>query len=268
MTALFTPDERQEIYDHLLKQFMDDTRITGVLSMGAEDETFVDDAAGIDLLVIIEKPSIIDIVFTLWVKRLEDIFDANSSFSTLIDEDLHIVSILLDNYLQVSVQFRSVNRFHLVGNDWCVAFDRNNLIRDYLDKRMMTREHHIRTMYEQHMRTIWNPVVSCVREINRNNLWKAAAELETLRKHMVEVAGLRHLEFTQDYRNMGLLPEMFQVQLRHTLPTSVTSVAIRRALITTLGMLFTETTVLDAQFDTSYTDDLQNRLTSFVELYA
>lgn len=268
MIAIFTPDERQEIYDFILKQLVNDSRITGILTMGAEDEAFVDDADGINLLVIIEKPSIIDIVFTLWVKRLEDLFAPDSSYAILINEDLHDVSILLDNYLQISVQIRSVNRFHLVGNDWCVVYDRKGLIRDYLDKRMMTREQHIRATYEQHMQAIWNPVVTCVREINRHNLWKAASELEILRKHMVEVAGLRHLEFTQDYRRMHFLPEMFQVQLRHTLPTSVTPVAIRRALRITLSMLFEETAILDEHFNTSYTDQLQNRLTKFVELYS
>ncbi|PJF34170.1 MAG: hypothetical protein CUN57_00235, partial [Phototrophicales bacterium] len=145
---------------------------------------------------------------------------------------------------------------------------RQGLVQDYLDKRMMTREQHIRITYEQHMQTIWNPVVTCVREINRNNLWKAASELEILRKHMVEIAGLRHLEFTQDYHRMHSLPEMFQVQLRHTLPTSVTPVAIRRALKITLSMLFAETTLLDEHFGTSYTEKLQDRLTQFVELYS
>ena len=79
MSTLFTPQQRQETYDSLLSQFMSDTRITGILSLGGADQVFADDDAGIDLLVIIEKPSIIDIVFTLWIKRLEDMFKADTS---------------------------------------------------------------------------------------------------------------------------------------------------------------------------------------------
>jgi len=269
MTNLFTPQHRQTIYDTLLNQFTDDDRITGIFALGAADRVFPDDDAGIDLLIIIEKPSIIDILFTLYIKRLENLFKSESSFDFIINPDLHKLSILLDNYLQVSIQFRAVNRFYLVGTDWILAFDRDGQIRNYLDKRSnKSREHHVKIMYESHMGIIWNPVVSCVREIRRQNLWKAVAELAILRKHTVEIAGLRHLEFTQDFINMGLLPEMFLVQLRHTLPTNISETAIRRSLKTTLGILFSETAALDEQFDTTYTQQLQSRLSDFVELHA
>ena len=118
------------------------------------------------------------------------------------------------------------------------------------------------------MGTIWKPVVSCVRELRRRNLWKAIAELEILRRQMVEIAGVRHLEFTQGYINMELLPEMFLVQLRHTLPTNINETAIRRSLKITLKMLFAETIILDEQFDTTYTQELEGRLSNFVELYS
>jgi len=268
MGILFTPQQRQSIYDNILNQFEDDARITGVLALGTKDMAFADDADGIDLLVIIEKPSIIDIVFTLWVKRLEDMFQSKTSFDIIIDEDAHYVALLLDNYLQIGAQFRSVNRFNLVGTDWCLVFDRKNLIENYLDKRMMSIEQYVQGLYESHMSAIWNPVVGCMRELKRQNLWKAISELEILRRHMVQVAGLRHMEFTEDYRNMKSLPEMFLVQLRHTLPTNVTPIAIRRSLKTTLRLLFEETEILDKQFDTSYTEQLKSRMTMLVEIYS
>lgn len=268
MTELFTPQQRQDSYNTLLHQFQADERITGILSLGSANQVFADDNAGIDLLVIIEKPSIIEIVFTLWIKRLEDLFKTETSFNFIFHDDINKFSILLDNYLQISIQFRALNRFYLVGTDWLVLFDRHDHIRNYADKRTKTREHHVKIMYESHMNIIWNPVVSCVRELRRQNLWKAVAELAILRKHTVEIAGLRHLEYTQDFVNMDLLPEMFLVQLRHTLPTTVSETAIRRSLKTTLGILFAETIVLDEQFKTSYTEHLQSRLSDFVEIYS
>ena len=268
MTELFTPQQRQDVYDALLSQFQGDKRITGILSLGAAETAFADEHSGITLLVIIEKPSIIDIVFTLWVKRLETLFQPQTSFSFIIDDALHNLSILLDNYLQISCQFRAVNRFHLVGDDWCIVFDRQGHIRHYLDKRAQTREQHVKTTYEARMSLIWHPIVGCVRELRQQNLWKAIAELDILRKHMVEIAGLRHLEFTQDYVNMKSLPEMFLVQLQYTLPTSISQTAIRRSLKLTLGMLFIETAILDEQCGTSYTQQLEARLGEFVELYS
>lgn len=268
MTDLFTPQQRQDIYDTLVHQFENDTRITGIISFGATDNAFADDNSGIDLLIIIEKPSIIDIVFTLWVKRLQTLFKSDTPFNFIINNDLNRLSILLDNYLQLSFQFRALSRFYLVGTDWCLIFDRNEHVLNYLDKRSKSREQYVKSTYITHMGTIWNPIVGCVRELRRRNLWKAVSELEILRNHMVEIAGLRHLEFTQDYINMGLLPEMFLVQLRHTLPTSINETAIRRSLKITLGMLFAETIALDEQFDTAFTEQLESRLSDFVELYS
>ena len=269
MTQLFSPQERQDYYDMLLSHFTSDARITGIISLGSAERLFSDDAAGIDLLVIIEKPSTLEIVFTLWTKRLEKLTESDSSFNFIVHQDLTNVSILVDNFLQISLQFRAVNRFYLVGTDWQIVFDRDGHITKYADKRsVVTREQNVKILYDAHMKMIWNPTVSCVRELRRQNLWKALAELESLRKHMVEIAGLRHLEFTQDYINMELLPEMFLVQLRHTLPTSVNETAIRRSLKITLGMLFTETAILDEQLNTTYTSELEDRLSSFVELYS
>ena len=268
MTNLFTPQQRQDIYNILLNQFKDDNRITGILSLGSAETPFADDNAEIDLVVIIEKPSIIKILFTLWVKRLEVLLKSETSYNFILNEDSNRLAILLDNFLEINIQFRVVNRFFLVGNDWRVEFDRKGYIRSYLDKRNQTREHYVKTTYETHMGTIWQPVVGCVREIRRQNLWRAIAELEILRRQMVEVAGLRHLEFTQNYINMGLLPEMFLIQLRHTLPTAITETAIRRSLKTTLSMLFIETAALDEHFETAYTEQLQQRLSEFVESYS
>lgn len=268
MSGIFTAQQRQTIYETLLQHFSDDKRITGIISMGSADTVFADIHDDVEFLIIIEKPSIIDIVFTLWVKRLEDLLHDHSSFNYILREKTHQFSALLDNYLQISIQFRAVNRFNLVGNDWCVVFDRKQQIQNYLDKRNMTREQYVQSLYEDHVRTIWRPVVSCVRELRRNNLWKANAELELLRKHIAEIAGLRHLQFTQDYQNMQHLPEMFLIQLRHTLPTAISDSAIRRSLKMALTMLFTETRILDEQFGTGYTQQLEDRLSEFVNLYS
>ena len=267
MISLFTPEQRQDIYEMILQQLRDDDRITGILAMGSEDVAFRDDVDPIDLLIIIEKPSIIDIVFTLWVKRFEDMFGSDEPFHVLINEDLHTVHLLTPNYLQISAQFRSVNRFYLMGNDWCIAFDRVGHIQEYLEKREQSREQAIRNLYQSHMHTVWQPVLSCARELKRDNLWKAMSELNILRKIAVEVAGIRYLAFTEDYRNMEYLPDMFRVLLRHTLPTTVSPHAIRRSLKATLNMLFTETLMLDEHFGTDYTDQLEERLNTFVELY-
>jgi len=268
MTTLFTPPQRQNIYNTIIEQLKGDDRITGIIAVGAHDSPFTDDDDGIDLLVVIEKPSIIDIVFTLWVKRIEDMFAEHILFDIILDEDANQLSILLDNYLQISVQIRAVNRFHMVGDDWCIVFDRQHNLQSYIDTRRLTHEQHILKTYEQHIHTIWHPIVACVRELRRDNLWKANAELGILRRHVIEIAGLRHSHFTQSYKNMNHLPEMFLVQLRHTLPTNITESAIRRSLKMTLGMLFNETARLDMQFDTDHTAQLEDRLSTFVEAYA
>lgn len=267
MTGIFTPPQRQNIYNHILSLLKDDDRVTGVLAIGKKDSAFRDDNDSIDLLVIIEKPSIIDIVFTLWVKRFEDLFADSTLFNFILNEDDHKFHLLLESYLQITLQFRAINRFHLVGDDWCIAYDPAQNIKHYVENRRLSREQHIQKTYEQHIRLIWYPIIGCVRELQRDNLWKANAQLETLRQHLIEIAGLRHLQFTQNYENMNLLPEMFLVQLRHTLPTTITDTAIRRSLKTALQMLFTETSALDAQFDTDHTSYLDEKLTEFVEIY-
>lgn len=267
MSGVFTPQRREEVYQNLLEQLINDARITGIITFGAENNTFTDDYDGIELLVIIEKPSIIDIVFTLWVKRLRDMFNDQSSFDPILDNDLHTAWILLDDYLKIGLQFRAVNRFHLVGTDWCVSFDREGYIAKYLETRTMTREQYIQTLYENHMKGVWKPIVSCVTAIRRGNLWRAVSELENLRTHLVEIAGLNHLQFTHGYQNMNNLPEMFLIQLRHTLPTNITDKAIRRSLHMGVQMLFQEAHILDQRYNTTYTQQLEVPLMNLVELY-
>ena len=62
------------------------------------------------------------------------------------------------------------------------------------------------------------------------------------------------------------MPEMFLINLRHTLPTSISTIAMKRALRTAISIFFAEARGLDEQLGLSAVGDLEERMIDFIDL--
>lgn len=268
MQGLFSVASRQDIYNNILAQLQGDDRIIGIISFGAQDKTFSDDFDGIDLLAVLANPTVIDIVFSLWVKRLQDFFAMLSVYEPIISYPNYHIAFLLNDYLSIELHLQALNKLVLIGTEWCVAYDEEKQLSGYLEHYSSTPEERLGALYQKQMRIIWKPIVSCVTALQRDNLWLAISELSDLREKLVEIAGLRQGQYTQEFQNLHHLPDMFLVQLRHTMPTNVNAVAIRRALRVTINLLFQESSLLDAQYGMPYTHKLEHKLSGLVDLLA
>lgn len=269
MAELFTPERRVEILENLLIFLKTDDQISGVVMVGSTAENFRDNYSDINLLVITADNLPVYPVYHKWKTRFTALYNRLSSFETGYDGERYHFGCLLDNYLSLEMHFLKLEKLIAKRKPWQIAFDRvgnleHHLERTYAEEQMVApvRE------YTRIMETIWLPIMKCVAALRRDEIWRALYLLEELRDKAVQIAGMNHGIDTHGFTAVDYLPEMFLVHLRHTIPTSTSTPAIRRALKTAVVLLFREAVLLEDRMNLASNAPLRKRLLEYIEAYA
>jgi hypothetical protein len=92
--------------------------------------------------------------------------------------------------------------------------------------------------------------------------------LDLIRQQTVQLAAMNYNVDTRNYSEVDQLPEMLLIKLRHTLPTGVDPVAIRRALHATTDLFFQQATLLEKRIDLKLADELRTKMWPYIEAYS
>lgn len=269
MAELFTPERRTEILENLLIFLQTDEQVSGVVMVGSTADDFRDTYSDINLLVIVADSLPVYPVYHKWKTRFTALYNRLSGFEMRQDGECYHFGCLLDNYLGLEMQFLKLEKLVATRKPWKIAFDRagnlaTHLERTYAEEQLAApvRE------YKRIMETIWQPILKCVAALRRDEIWRALYLLEDLRDSAVRIAGMNHGVDTYGFTAVDHLPEMFLVHLRHTIPTSTSTPAIRRALKTAVILLFREAVLFEDRMSIASNAHLRKRILEYIEAYA
>lgn len=268
MAELYTPQRRAEIQENLLTFLQTDEQIVGVITVGSGAQGFRDSYSDVNLLIVVSDDATTYGVYSKWKTRLVALYPRIAGFEEQDTETFRYVC-LLDNYLSLDLQFTKLRRLMARHKPWHVAFDRSGKLPELLDK-AYAAEQDAAPLREYHriVETVWQPVLKCAIALRRDETWRALYLLEYLRSQAVQLAGINHGIDTRDFADVDRLPEMFLVHLRHTIPTSTSSSAIRRALRTTVVLLFGEITRLEERLALPSATALRQQILNYLDAYA
>lgn len=267
-TVLFTPERREQIYINLLTFLKTDDNIMGVVVVGSATTGYRDHYSGIDLMVVMKQAVHVTDALHKWRARLETLYTTVAHFEDTSRLDYAHYTVLLDNFLLIDIQFVTLSHLRKEIPPYIVAFDTGNEIEQTLAHEPNEPIHHTpQTTYMQIMQAAWQPMIKGLISVKREDIWRAIYMLEMVRDYTVELAGLRYDLDVRSFHDADQLPEMFLVHLRHTLPTSISQVAIKRALRTAIHMFFGEAAALDERFGQKISSSLEQSVTTFMEAY-
>jgi|GEM_PF-1166789 len=267
-TILFTPERREQIYVNLLTFLKTDDNIMGVVVVGSATSGYRDHYSGIDLMVVMKEAKQISDVLHKWRARLETLYTTIAHHEDTARLDYAHYSVLLDNFLMIDMQFVTLSYLRQEIPPYTVAFDNGDEIAAVLAHEPDTPIHPNPQMtYTKIIGAAWQSMIKGLIAVKRGDIWRAIYMLELVRDYTVELAGVRYDLDVRNFHDADQLPEMFLVHLRHTLPTSTSDVAVKRALRTAITMFFGEAAALDERFNQKLSGKLEQAVTTFMEAY-
>jgi predicted nucleotidyltransferase len=269
MSALVTPQERADLLENLLTLLKDRADVIGVVMSGSGVSGFIDSYSDVDLMVIFHD----DVIFPLAYGKLKDavfkILAVDFHYEILRSSEDIVLMTLLHNYLEIDMQVVKARYVVMRDRDYKILYDKNQVLEDLLDDAFSeTQTLSPRRVYLDIVERIWQPILKCVSALNRNQTWRAMHMLEEIRNQTVHLAGMNHRLSTREFAQVDDLPEMFLINLRHTIPTNTSNVAIRRALRMAVGMFFAEALILEPNLKIDVARKMQARIVPYVEAYS
>lgn len=260
MTAIATLERRAEVRDNLLALLRADDQIVGIISADENIPTCI------RLIIVVKHENDMPDVYARWRAKMDALLSVAYRSHLAVGPVYFRTRLLLRDFLLCDITVTSLTHLRGVPLPHQIIVDQSN---GFLEQALTRKEPMDEYFtYSQIINTLWEPIFYGTLALKHNEIWRALHFLDILRERLVRLAGLRHGRDVADYQDIDTLPEMFLVQLRHTLPASNSPTAIRRALRMTITMLFGEAEVLDERFSVTIGQDMEKHFASFVEAFA
>ncbi len=237
MIKRFTPEERKQALESLLRELDADPVVAGVMYAGSTSEGFRDEYSDIDLIVI-SRPEDFDAVLSKWVERIESMFPVISRFHGSEHQRKVIYCFLLEGFLELDVLFESLSTLS-PRDRWKIAFDRTEKVSDILHDAPTTANGlPLEAYYRVCVDSIWYHVTHAVTALHRGHLWKALHEVDEIRWRALSLFGLLRGVNTEDYTEVDHLPPEILTALEKTLVPRMSREGIMGALTVALDSFF------------------------------
>jgi Streptomycin adenylyltransferase len=271
MTEHFTPRRRVEVLENFIAFFGADHSIAGLVLVGSSAESEPDIFSGLDFLVIVANGAIFPSVYRKWKQRLHDILPLAYEFEAENRIDYAAYSLMLEDYLELNLYFMPQKSLLIESNPWQVLFDHSSsqdieqaLENAYRKERSIAPSR----SYKQMLDSIWQPIIKAVSALNRGETWRVLYMLDRLRQQTIEIAAMNYEVDTRNYAEVDQLPEMLLIKLRHSIPTGLDKVALRRALLVTMDIFFQQAGLLEARLGYKLAEGVKQKILPYIEAYS
>lgn len=269
MSALAISEERASTLSQLTELLQAQSCVIGLVLVGSGVTGFKDSFSDIDLVIVLEDDCAFASTYATLKELLLKTLNVAYHFETRTTSEDALLLMMLNNYLEIDMHFSKKRALAIKDKAWKILYAPKDDIQEAVDRSFSeTLLIAPRRIYLQVVERVWQPILDCVTAINRNETWKALYMLEQIRNQTVQLAGINHRVETSSYNDVDKLPEMFLINLRHTIPTSTSNVAIRRALRSTVMMFFSEAIALEHLLKLDIAQQMQVKLMPYIEAYS
>lgn len=267
---LFSAEDRQQVLDAMVALLRADARVAGAILVGSGAYGFRDRFSDIDLCVV--------------VTDAEDVFPAFREFGAAIARQLPILQqresprgnnsylhiVLLENYLECDIGFVALDNLRATRKHWQVIYDHSAQLEPLMAASWAetAAPASVRERYQPLLHDSWYYIIHAAVAVRRHEPWRALTMLEDIRRHTIDLRGIRDGYETKMGREVDVLPASFLNRLTASLPTSLDGQEILRALGVAVELFYNEVRELEQLHGGDHATVLQERMTAFVELIA
>lgn len=219
--AYYTPESRAETLNKLtLALSADQERVAGMLLVGSGVLGFRDDWSDLDVAVVVPEGMDAIEVFHTWAALLPKTLPVLWVYSAVRGEQVGLLSILLQDYLEVDITFQPLSALGAYTN-WKVLFDRTGRVDAVMRSRALPEPTPLLETYNCRLDSIWYFVTHAVLCLRRGRLWEALHYVGELRERTIEIEKLLTERTTSHQCQIDDLPRDRLASLEGTLVRSI-----------------------------------------------
>jgi hypothetical protein len=265
---LFTPKERQETMQSLVKKFYEDDRILGVIHVGSSAYGFKDKYSDIDMVSVVDDSEDLMVVFNDWKKIIHKMFSVIHSFEVIMAQNSLLHGFLLDNFLELDIGFQTTSNIYAKRKDWKISFDKTNELEDIMKNTWKERQ--IPTLDENLLADVqgsWYYVSQVLIALARNNNWRAIFELEKLKQMIVQIVNQRFNYKIKRFNEIKKLPKRIQNELESLLIPNTNKQVLLSILQKTVKILYREAKETYKGSEKTEIELLENSMLQLIQTY-
>ncbi|NHJ47926.1 MAG: hypothetical protein FK733_09070 [Asgard group archaeon] len=247
---LYTPEERLEIQNSIIKLLQEDKRIAGVINVGSSVYGFKDEYSDLDFaIVVFENEDFMD-VFNDWRNIMNSNFNIIQSFEVIISPKSTLHGFLLDNYLELDMGFQPESNIYARRKHWQIAFDKTGKLKDIMQETWKKRQK--QSPLEKFIFQLdgsWYHISRTLLAITRDNNWRALKEIENMRDMIVFVIGCRFDLKLDRYQEISELPKEILEDLESLIINKLEKKSLFDALKKATKILYREAAITTKELD-------------------
>ena len=222
--SVFSEKERSDILEKIITYLKNREDVLSVILVGSGANGFRDKLSDIDLAIVTDDKTDIDIFLSEYQLYLNDKFDIMINHRV---PGRPLVITMLENFLEIDMSVVFLNKLCAVKNSWKVLSDKTGQAENIMQE---TWEKHISADISERMNNeyqaaewgFWHYLIYASIAVYRNDLWRAYWEIQYVRDMAINLLGYKFHAETKRNRDVKLFPEEILERLKKTVPCRFT----------------------------------------------
>ena len=242
MSRIFSVQDRQDAYEYLLSAARECGRIVALVQVGSGAAGFRDERSDLDFVIAMDSDDamaeVMEYMHRKITEKYELVFFAQ-------DESRHLQNYILTNLLEIDLGYGGYEHAAAWKPAFKVLYDKSGTVeekmirsREWMDDRVYSDK--LKKDRETACGTVWARMMHAAVAIHRGNFFRAAGELEYIRKSYIDLLGDRYRLESGLNREIDRLPDHEKAAVRSTYVTGESREALWTSLLNLTRLVYQE----------------------------
>ncbi len=222
MNAVFSVQDRQLTFDYVLSTARQCGKIVSLVQVGSGAKGYHDDRSDLDFVIALDSDDSMAEVMEYMHRKISEQYEIQFFKQ---DEPRHHQCFLLSNLLEIDLGYGAYEQAAAWKPAFKVLYDRSGTVEEKMIRSLEGMDDRIyggkqKKDIETACQSVWARFMHAAVAIRRGEFFRAAGELELVRKLYIDLLGDRYRLDSNLNREIDRLPETEKAAIRSTFITS------------------------------------------------
>ena len=242
MSAIFSVQDRQDAFNYILSTARQCAKIISLVQVGSGANGYHDDRSDLDFVIALDYDDSMMEVMEYMHRRISGKYELQFFRQ---DESRHLQCYLLSNLLEIDLGYGAYDHAAAWKPAFKVLYDHSGTVEEKMTQSLEGMDDRIYGRKQKQdidtaCQSVWARLMHAAVAIRRGEYFRAAGELEYVRKLYIDLLGDRYRLESSLNREIDRLPETEKAAIRSTFITSGNPAELWERLINLTDLVYRE----------------------------